>query len=87
MFCYNPAVSLLGQSSGLYHKWSDLPIAKLSASIMQIPKLSEQSSVKRLAKNKPIERKYKMKGIFIDKICGVVHCSLSVEVKGITIAV
>ena len=42
---YNPAVSLLGQSNGLCHKWSDLPIPKLSTSIMQFPKLTEQSSV------------------------------------------
>ena len=37
--------------------------------------------LKRLAKNKSILRKYKRKGMFIDKVCGVVHCSVSVEVK------
>ena len=37
--------------------------------------------LKRLAKKKPIDREHKVKGILIDKVCGVVHCSLSVDMK------
>ncbi len=37
--------------------------------------------LKTLAKKKPIDVKHKVQGILLDKVCGMVHCSLSVEMR------
>ena len=37
--------------------------------------------LKTLAKKKPIDVEHKVQGILIDKICGVIHCFLSVEMR------